>query len=166
MSRDIFDRPMFGTPGTDERIDKTIDREGRAVRKEEDRPQVAQGISYPAASFGAPLGGGGISEVLALTTQAVDPALYAAAAEKLLPSKSIQDIAAEYDELYAPEPVEAPNYKFDKYLALARLGVNLMQPTPGGAIAPALANAGDAFIKDLASISERQRQNVLSVPIY
>ena len=46
---------MFGTPGTDERIDKTIDREGRAVRKEEDRPQVAQGISYPAASFGAPL---------------------------------------------------------------------------------------------------------------
>ena len=52
---------MFGTPGTDERIDKTIDREGRAVRKEEDRPQVAQGISYPAASFGAPLGGGGIS---------------------------------------------------------------------------------------------------------
>ena len=158
MSRDIFDRPMFGTPGTDERIDKTIDREGRAVRKEEDRPQVAQGISYPAASFGAPLGGGGISEVLALTTQAVDPALYAAAAEKLLPSKSIQDIAAEYDELYAPEPVEAPNYKFDKYLALARLGVNLMQPTPGGAIAPALANAGDAFIKDLASISERQRQ--------
>ena len=48
---------MFGTPGTDERIDKTIDREGRAVRKEEDRPQVAQGISYPAASFGAPLGG-------------------------------------------------------------------------------------------------------------
>ena len=47
---------MFGTPGTDERIDKTIDREGRAVRKEEDRPQVAQGISYPAASFGAPLG--------------------------------------------------------------------------------------------------------------
>ena len=158
MSRDIFDRPMFGTPGTAENIDKTIDREGRAVRKEEDRPQVAQGISYPAASFGAPLGGGGISEVLAMTTQAVDPALYAAAAEKLLPSKSIQEFAAEYDELYAPEPVEAPNYKFDKYLALARLGVNLMQPTPGGAIAPALANAGDAFIKDLASISERQRQ--------
>ncbi len=158
MSRDIFDRPMFGTPGTDERIDKTIDREGRAVRKEEDRPQVAQGISYPAATFGAPLGGGGISEILAMTTQAVDPALYAAAAEKLLPSKSIGEFAAEYDELYAPEPVEAPNYKFDKYLALARLGVNLMQPTPGGAIAPALANAGDAFIKDLASISERQRQ--------
>jgi len=158
MSRDIFDRPMFGTPGTDERIDKTIDREGRAVRKEEERPQVAQGISYPAATFGAPLGGGGISEVLALTTQAVDPALYAAAAEKLLPSKSIGEFAAEYDELYAPEPVEAPDYKFDKYLALARLGVNLMQPTPGGAIAPALANAGDAFIKDLASISERQRQ--------
>ena len=158
MSRDIFDRPMFGTPGTDERIDKTIDREGRAVRKEEERPQVAQGISYPAATFGAPLGGGGISEVLALTTQAVDPALYAAAAEKLLPSKSIAEFAAEYDELYAPEPVEAPDYKFDKYLALARLGVNLMQPTPGGAIAPALANAGDAFIKDLASISERQRQ--------
>jgi hypothetical protein len=149
---------MFGTPGTDERIDKTIDREGRAVRKEEERPQVAQGISYPAATFGAPLGGGGISEVLALTTQAVDPALYAAAAEKLLPSKSIAEFAAEYDELYAPEPVEAPDYKFDKYLALARLGVNLMQPTPGGAIAPALANAGDAFIKDLASISERQRQ--------
>ena len=149
---------MFGTPGTDERIDKTIDREGRAVRKEEDRPQVAQGISYPAATFGAPLGGGGISEILAMTTQAVDPALYAAAAEKLLPSKSIGEFAAEYDELYAPEPVEAPNYKFDKYLALARLGVNLMQPTPGGAIAPALANAGDAFIKDLASISERQRQ--------
>ena len=161
MSRDIFDRPMFGTPGTDERIDKTIDLAGRAVRserKDEERPQNNLGISYPAASFGAPLGGGGISEVLALTTQGVDPALYAAAAEKLLPSKSMQEFAAEYDELYAPEPVEAPNYKFDKYLALARLGVNLMQPTPGGAIAPALANAGDAFIKDLASISERQRQ--------
>jgi len=155
---DIFDRPMFGTPGTAEGIDKTIDREGRPTRKEEERPQNNLGISYPAASIGSPLGGGGISEVLALTTQGVDPALYAAAAEKLLPSKSIQDVAAEYDDLYAPEPVEAPNYKFDKYLALARLGINLMQPTPGGAIAPALANAGDAFIKDLASISERQRQ--------
>ena len=155
---DIFDRPMFGTPGTSEGIDKTIDRAGRPTRKEEDRPQNNLGISYPAASIGSPLGGGGISEVLALTTQGVDPALYAAAAEKLLPSKSIQEVAAEYDDLYAPEPVEAPNYKFDKYLALARLGVNLMQPTPGGAIAPALANAGDAFIKDLASISQRQRQ--------
>ena len=86
---------MFGTPGTDERIDKTIDRESRGPRKDEDRPQVAQGISYPAATFGAPLGGGGISEVLAMTTQAVDPALYAASAEKLLPSKSIQEFAAE-----------------------------------------------------------------------
>ena len=52
MSRDIFDRPMFGTPGTDERIDKTIDREGRAVRKEEDRhrsfgcPTIRKDIPY------------------------------------------------------------------------------------------------------------------------
>lgn len=161
MSTDIFDRPMFGSPGQSELIDKTIDIQGRPTepeRKEEDRPQNDLGISYPAAAFGAPLGGGGISEVLALTTQGVDPELYAAAAEKLLPKRTIQEIATEYDELYAPEPVEAPDYKFDKYLALARLGLNLMQPTPGGAIAPALANAGDQFVKDLASISERQRQ--------
>ena len=35
MVDSIFDRPMFGTPGTSEDIDKQIDRAGRAPEKNE-----------------------------------------------------------------------------------------------------------------------------------
>ena len=63
------------------------------------------------------------------------------------PPKTAADIAAEYDALYAPDVAEESNFKSDKFLALARLGLGLMQPTPGGAIAPALAKAGDTFYK-------------------
>ena len=34
-----------------------------------------------------------------------------------------------------------------------------MQPTPGGAIAPAISKAGEAFLGDLAAINERKRQD-------
>ena len=33
-----------------------------------------------------------------------------------------------------------------------------MQPTPGGAIAPAISRAGENFLGDLAAINERKRQ--------
>ena len=77
---------------------------------------------------------------------------------ELVPTRSTADIAAEYDTLYADEPAEAPNYGFEKNLALARAGLALMQPTPGGTMAPSIARAGDTFIQDLASIRGKERE--------
>ena len=50
------------------------------------------------------------------------------------------------------------NFGFEKNLALIRLGLGLMQPTPGGAIMPALSRAGENFLGDLAAINERKRK--------
>ena len=85
-------------------------------------------ISYPQSRITSPLGGDGtgIMEALALTANQVDPAVYQEAMRELVPTRSTTDIAAEYDRLYADEPEEAPNYGFEKNLALARAGLALM----------------------------------------
>ena len=49
------------------------------------------------------------------------------------------------------------SYKSDKYLALAKAGLALMQPTIGGRIAPAIANAGTGLLNDVAAISAKER---------
>ena len=117
-------------------------------------------ISYPQSRITSPLGGDGtgIMEALAMTANQVDPAVYQAAMAELVPTRSTADIAAEYDRLYADEPTEAPNYGFEKNLALARAGLALMQPTVGGAIAPSIARAGDAFVQDIAAIKGKERE--------
>jgi len=49
------------------------------------------------------------------------------------------------------------SYKSDKYLALAKAGLALMQPTIGGRIAPSIANAGTGLLNDVAAISAKER---------
>ena len=153
MVANIYDRPMF-------RQDKPLQSEddGRRLKQNvETKPQNQLGLVYPAPSYQVPLGGG-LENALAMTASQVDPGAFADAARLLQPPRTTQDIAAEYDALYAPEAQEASNFKSDKFLALARFGLGLMQPTPGGAIAPALAKAGDTFVQDLAAISQAQRK--------
>ena len=153
MVANIYDRPMF-------RQDKPLQAEddGRRLKQNvETKPQNQLGLVYPAPSYQVPLGGG-LENALAMTASQVDPGAFADAARLLQPPRTTQEIAAEYDALYAPEAQEASNFKSDKFLALARFGLGLMQPTPGGAIAPALAKAGDTFVQDLAAISQAQRK--------
>ena len=117
-------------------------------------------ISYPVSRITEPLGStpAGIMEAAAQFANQVDPAEFAAQAELLQPARSRQEIAAEYDALYADEPAEAPNYSFEKNLALARAGLALMQPTVGGTIAPSIARAGDQFVQDVAAIRGKERE--------
>ena len=44
------------------------------------------------------------------------------------------------------------SYKSDKYLALAKEGPALMQPTIGGRIAPSIPNAGTGLLNDVTAI--------------
>ena len=118
-------------------------------------------ISYPVSRITEPLGSSpsGIMEVAAQFANQIDPAVFAAQAEQLQPARTTQEIAAEYDRLYADDPVEKPDYRFEKNLALARAGLALMQPTVGGALSPSIARAGDAFVQDVAAIKGRERKD-------
>ena len=49
------------------------------------------------------------------------------------------------------------DYKSDKYLALAKAGLALMQPTLGGKIAPAISQAGISLVNDMGAISSREK---------
>ena len=72
--------------------------------------------------------------------------------------KTAEQFAAEYDALTPTDTTPEENFGFEKNLALIRLGLGLMQPTPGGAIMPALSKAGENFLGDLAAINERKRK--------
>ena len=72
--------------------------------------------------------------------------------------KTAEQFANEYDALTPTDTTPEENFGFEKNLALIRLGLGLMQPTPGGAIMPALSKAGENFLGDLAAINERKRK--------
>jgi len=157
MVANLFDRPMFQgqQPMMPEDDGSRIEPKASSIESD------AGVISYPQSRITAPLGGdgSGIMEALALTANQVNPAVYQQAMKELVPTRSTADIAAEYDRLYADEPAEAPNYGFEKNLALARAGLALMQPTVGGALSPSIAKAGDSFVQDLAAIKGRERKD-------
>ena len=153
----IFDRPMFGTPGTSEEVDKAIDKAGIAPPKNETVNKFPQ-YSYDQIyddSF-VPFDEAGIKTLM--STYVEPDAIREAYAEYKGKPKTAADFAAEYDA-FTPDVADAEsNFKFENYLSLARLGLGLMQPTPGGAIAPAISRAGENFLGDLAAINERKRQ--------
>jgi len=60
----------------------------------------------------------------------------------------------EFDKLFPKE-----DYKFEKRMSLAKLGLNLMQPTQGGQIGAVIANAGKELTTDLASIQAAKRKD-------
>ena len=156
MVSSIFDRPMFRgqQPLMPEDTGKRVKPKISVVESQEGA------ISYPQSRITEPLGTspGSLMEAAAQFASQVDPAAYKAAAEQLMPTRSTADIAAEYDALYADEPAEAPDYGFEKNLALARAGLALLQPTPGGVMAPSIARAGEGFIQDVAAIRGKERE--------
>ena len=156
MVDSIFDRPMFSMGGS-EAEDKAIDKAGIAPPKNETVNQFPQ-YSYDQIyddSF-VPFDEAGIKTLL--STYVEPDAIREAYAEYKGQPKTAADFAAEYDA-FTPDVADADsNFKFENYLALARLGLGLMQPTPGGAIAPAISKAGENFLGDLAAINERKRQ--------
>ena len=157
MVDSIFDRPMFGTPGTSEEVDKAIDKAGIAPPKNETVNKFPQ-YSYDQIyddSF-VPFDEAGIRTLM--STYVEPDAIREAYSEYKGQPKTAADFAAEYDA-FTPDIADPDsNFKFENYLALARLGLGLMQPTPGGAIAPAVSKAGENFLGDLAAINERKRQ--------
>ena len=113
-------------------------------------------IDFGDTSFQKPLG---IMDVLAQTQFEFKPEIAKAAYEEYAGApKTAEDFASVYDEMYPGIESSDDKMKFEKNLALARLGLNLMKPTAGGALAPAIAAAGENFIADLASINEKKRQ--------
>jgi len=156
MVDSIFDRPMFSMGGSEEE-DKAIDRAGIAPPKNETVNKFPQ-YSYDQIyddSF-VPFDEAGIRTLM--STYVEPDAIRQAYSEYKGKPKTAADFAAEYDA-FTPDVADADsNFKFENYLALARLGLGLMQPTPGGAIAPAVSKAGENFLGDLAAINERKRQ--------
>ena len=156
MVDSIFDRPMFSMGGSEEE-DKAIDKAGIAPPKNEtvnEFPQYSYDQIYD-DSF-VPFDEAGIKTLL--STYVEPDAIREAYAEYKGQPKTAADFAAEYDA-FTPDVADADsNFKFENYLSLARLGLGLMQPTPGGAIAPAISRAGENFLGDLAAINERKRQ--------
>ena len=73
--------------------------------------------------------------------------------------KTAEQFAEQYDALTPADTTPEENFGFERNLALIRLGLGLMQPTPGGAIMPALSRAGENFLGDLAAINERKRKS-------
>ncbi len=156
MVDSIFNRPMFSMGGSEDE-DKAIDRAGIAPPKNEivnKFPQYSYDQIYD-DSF-VPFDEAGIRTLM--STYVEPDAIREAYSEYKGKPKTAADFAAEYDA-FTPDVADPDsNFKFENYLALARLGLGLMQPTPGGAIAPAVSKAGENFLGDLAAINERKRQ--------
>ena len=114
-------------------------------------------LSYPTHAIDGALGLMGLDPTL--ITNLVDPkdvkdAYTSYAGEP----KTAEDFAAVYDSIYEPTKQDPVNFKFEKNLALAKLGLALMKPQVGGAMTPAISEAGTGFLNDLAVINERKRQ--------
>ena len=159
MVDSVFDRPMFGTPGTSEEVDKAIDKKFKASAPSKNEmsnqfPQYSYDQIYD-DSF-VPFDEAGIKTLFSTYTS--PDAIRSAYSEYAGKPKTAAEFGAEYDA-FTPDVAEPDtNFKFENYLALARLGLGLMQPTPGGAIAPAVSKAGENFLGDLAAINERKRK--------
>jgi hypothetical protein len=159
MADSIFNRPLFAGAGQSEKVDKAIDLAG-LPKIEQTTPigPVSFNLSDVYKSDMVPFDQDGIASLMqaySITPESVR-SQYEEYAGK---PKTASDFAAEYDSLTPATTTPESNFKFESSLALARLGLGLMQPTPGGAIAPAISKAGEAFLGDLAAINERKRQD-------
>ena len=124
MVESIFNRPMFSMGGSEEE-DKAIDKAGIAPPKNETVNQFPQ-YSYDQIyddSF-VPFDEAGIKTLL--STYVEPDAIREAYAEYKGQPKTAADFAAEYDA-FTPDVADADsNFKFENYLALARLGLGLI----------------------------------------
>ena len=86
-----------------------------------------------------------------------------------MPAFDISDLLVNRDnfaEVFSPakltteelnELFPKQDYKSDKYFALAKAGLALMQPQLGGAIGPAISNAGAVLLNDIGQIRKEER---------
>jgi len=87
----------------------------------------------------------------------------------VLPPMDVSDLLVNRDnfaEAFTPDKLTAEelndlfpkqDYKSDKYFALAKAGLALMQPQLGGAIGPAISNAGAVLLNDIGQIRKEER---------
>ena len=61
------------------------------------------------------------------------------------------------EELDAMFPKQ--DFKGEKWMAVAKAGLALMQPTIGGQIAPAISNAGTQLLNDASAVRAAERQS-------
>jgi hypothetical protein len=161
MAESIFNRPMFqniNNAGPD--FSKPI--VPKFGNTEDPDPSTAVGgKEVPRVDFGnpkyqQPLG---MDEIYAKAAAEIDPAkIRSMYTEYAGEPKSFQDFADIYESSEEVEISPQDNMKFEKNLALARLGLNLMKPTIGGQLTPAIAHAGENFLADLAGINEQKRK--------
>ena len=146
MADSIFNRPMFAAG---QYADPTKPKKGGATAP------VTFGFDDVYKSDFMPFDAEGVASLM--NTYAQPEATRQAYEEFAGQPKTSQQFAAEYDEMYPETEAVGENFGFEKNLAIARLGLGLMQPTPGGAMAPAIARAGENFLADLASVNESKR---------
>jgi len=179
--QDLYDFGSFGgtvtSPGQSEEMDKFIDKQGRANQIEENNnkdeklvggiplkdtlvtsPEVTKALLNIHDSYNTSYSGADFSDVdfLGEETRAdmlqagqIDEGELNEFLDEFIPGTKKEDI----DELFPKE-----DFKFEKRLALAKLGLNLMQPTMGGSIGAVVANAGKELTTDLASIQAAKRK--------
>ena len=147
MADSIFNRPMFAAG---QYADPTKPKKGGATAP------VTFGFDDIYKSDFTPFDAEGVASLM--NTYAQPEATRQAYEEFAGQPKTSQQFAAEYDEMYPETEAVDANFGFEKNLAIARLGLGLMQPTPGGAMAPAIAKAGENFLADLATVNEKKRQ--------
>jgi len=146
MADSIFNRPMFAAG---QYADPVTPKKGAPTE------QVKFGFDDIYKSDFTPFDAEGVASLM--QTYAQPEATRQAYEEFAGSPKSAEEFANEYDNLYPGTETAEENYSFESNLALARLGLGLMQPTPGGAIAPAIAKAGENFLADLANVNEKKR---------
>ena len=147
MAESILNRPMFNRGARDPVYKKPSEMI-------EENQQIQ--IDFGEPRFQQPLG---INDFLSKTQFEFNPSKARSAYEEFKGKpKTAQDFAAVYDEMYPEvEPLDE-DFRFEKNLALARLGLNLMKPTVGGQLTPAIAAAGENFLVDLATLNEKKRE--------
>ena len=135
MVDSIFDRPMFGTPGTSEDIDKQIDRAGRAPEKNEITnkfPQYSYDQIYDDSFM--PFDKEGIATLM--QTYTAPDAIRGAYEEYAGKPKSAQQFASEYDAL-TPD-VADPDTNFKSIELTIQLRHELMR-----ALGPSLTSSSE-----------------------
>jgi len=179
--QDLYDFDSFGgtvtPPGQSEEMDKFIDTQGRASQIEENNnkneklvggiplkdtlvtsPEVTKALLNIHDSYNTNYSASDFSDVdfLGEDTRSamqqagqIDKDELDAFLDEYIPGTKTEDI----NELFPKE-----DFKFEKRLALAKLGLNLMQPTMGGSIGAVIANAGKELTTDLASIQAAKRK--------
>ena len=147
MADSIFNRPMFAAG---QYADPTKPKKDGATAP------VTFGFDDVYKSDFMPFDAEGVASLM--NTYAQPEATRQAYEEFAGTPKSSEEFAAEYDSMYPETESVNENFGFEKNLAIARLGLGLMQPTPGGALAPAIARAGENFLADLATVNEKKRQ--------